>query len=124
MSMFGYGTGGKTHCANHGPPGKHQEHIGAARGVLRGLRQGKRTIGVFLPCTSTQTILLTEAERKKNGASDLCFIMLNVLLGDFLLVSSHCFSKMQGNTGKHSVLVFCSLCFYPLFPSHVEGSDC
>lgn len=61
-------------------------------------------------CTSSQTGLLTEAERKKNGASDLCLFAMCAVRD--LFYSSG--AAVPPNCRKTFAPVFCSLCISPL----------
>lgn len=51
--------------------------------------------------------------KKEKWSQWFVFPYAKLLLGDFLPVGSHCFSKMQGNMGKQFILVFCSLFLSP-----------
>lgn len=59
---------------------------------------------------------------KEKQSQWFVFSYAKLLLGDFLPLGSHCFSKMQGNMGKHFILVFCSLFLSP-FLKPCWGSD-
>ena len=92
VSVWLWGLGKDVLCKSLASWETSEIHLDG-QGVLKGLKAG-RSFSWTISHVHLQpkTILLTEAEWKKTGARDLCFIVLSVLLRHFLLVSCCCCS--------------------------------